>query len=124
MASYTNSCPCNEKYEGNCAHYLSNWMIKNGKLSTNPKGAYCCKEGRPIRAKEMRDVFVNCLKLKRKFNPPKDRNDNVINCYIYCEKTENPNKGQGHVYYGKKNNCVAGTGSADGFDMKYVEYYY
>ena len=31
--------------------------------------------------------------------------------------------GQGHVYFGTKSKCVHGTGSADDFDMNYVEYY-
>lgn len=124
MKPYTNSCPCEEKFEGNCAHYLTNWMINNEMLSTNPKGIYCCKKGRPIRAKEMRGVFEKILKLTKHFNPPKDRNNCDKNCFIYCEKTEPPNKGQGHIYFGKKGECVAGTGSADGFNMKYVEYYY
>ena len=34
-------------------------MINNNALSKNPAGTYCCKEGRPIRAKKMRKVFIN-----------------------------------------------------------------
>ena len=115
--SYTNSCDCGQKYENNCAHFLSNWMIKNNILKCNPNGAYCCDSGRPIRAKEMRNVFVNELGLKKNFNPPKNKND----CFIYCEDNKTH---QGHVYFGKRNSCSAGTGSADYFGMDYVEYYF
>ena len=115
--SYTNSCVCGKKFDNNCAHFLSNWMIKNGDLSCNPSGAYCCESGRPIRAKEMRNVFVNNLRLTKHFNPPKGGG----NCYIYCEDN---NTHQGHVYYGTKSDCSAGTGSADDFGMEYVEYYF
>ena len=77
--SYTNSCVCGKRFENNCAHFLSNWMINNGNLSSYPSGAYCWDSGRPIRAKEMRNVFVNSLGLYRHFNPPRGR------CYIYWE---------------------------------------
>ena len=112
--SYSNSCVCGEKFTNNCAHFLSNWMIKNGDLSPNPSGTYCCKSGRPVRAKEMRNVFTNELGLSRSFNPPSG------NCYIYCEYNSNH---QGHVYYGTKSYCEAGTGSGTDFDMDYYEYY-
>ena len=115
--SYTNSWVCGKKYENNCAHYLTNWMIKKGVLSCNPKGAYYCESGRPIRAKEMRNVFINNLNLSRSFNPPKNGND----CFIYCEDNK---AHQGHIYFGKKSSCSAGTGSADDFGMEYVEYYF
>ena len=111
--SYTNSCVCGEKFTNNCAHYLSNWMINNNVLSKNPAGTYCCKKGRPIRAKEMRKVFVN-LGLTKSYNAPSKY------CFIYCENNKTH---RGHVYYGTKSSCVAGTGSADYFGMDYVEYY-
>ena len=114
--SYTNSCVCGERFTNNCAHFLSNWMIKNGIMSTNPGKAYCCKSGRPIRAKEMRNVFTNILGLRSSFNPPKDGR----NCFIYCEDN---NTHQGHVYYGTKSYCEAGTGSGEYFGMHYYEYY-
>ncbi len=50
-------------------------MINNNVLSKNPDRTYCCKEGRPIRAKEMRKVFVN-LGLTKSFNAPSQ------SCYI------------------------------------------
>ena len=114
--SYTDSCVCGKSYTNNCAHYLSNWMINNNVMSKNPGKAYCCDSGRPIRAKEMRDVFTGTLGLTKSFNPPKSGG----NCYIYCEDN---NSHQGHVYYGTKSNCVAGTGSGTDFGMDYFEYY-
>lgn len=114
--SYTDSCVCGKSYANNCAHYLSNWMINNNVMSKNPGKAYCCDSGRPIRAKEMRDVFTGTLGLTKSFNPPKSGG----NCYIYCEDN---NSHQGHVYYGTKSNCAAGTGSGTDFGMDYFEYY-
>ena len=72
MTSYTSSCECGEAFDNNCAHFLSNWMINNNKISKNPSGCYCCKKGRPIRAKEMRNVFTS-MGLTKNFNPPKKK---------------------------------------------------
>ena len=71
-------------------------MIVNKMLNPNPSECYCCDKGRPLRAKEMRNVFVGMGKTKT-FNAPGE------NCFIYCE-----NSGQGHVYYGTKTNAAAG----------------
>ena len=57
--------------------------------------------------------FLDLLGLRKTFNAPGQ------NCFIYCENSEH----QGHVYFGTKSNCVCGTGSADDFNMHYVEYY-
>ena len=113
--SYTGGCVCGKAYDNNCAHYLSNWMINNGTISKNPQGCYCCSSGRPIRAKEMRGVYSNVMGLTRNFNQPKSGD-----CYIYCERNSDH---QGHVYYGRKNKCVAGTGDGS-FGADYYEYYY
>ena len=57
--------------------------------------------------------FLDLLGLTQNYNPPgKD-------CFIYCENS----KHEGHVYLGTKSKCVCGTGSADHFNMNYVEYY-
>ena len=108
MSAYTGSCVCGKAYDNNCAHYLSNWMIENKTLNKSPSGCHCCAQGRPLRAKEMRDVFIAMGKTKT-FNAPKG------NCFIYCE-----NSGQGHVYYGTKGSAEAGwTWDA----ATYYEYY-
>jgi len=113
MTSYTKSCECGKDYGNNCAHYLANWMIKNGKFSKNPSGCKCCPSGRPIVAKEMRGVFTS-TGLQKSFNPPSG------NCYIYCERNSDH---QGHVYYGRKGACVAGQGDGS-FGADYYEYYF
>ena len=33
--SYNNSCEYGDRFTNNCAHFLSNWMIKNNDLSPN-----------------------------------------------------------------------------------------
>lgn len=124
MTSYTSSCVCGNTFDNNCAHFLSNWMINNNKISKNPSGCYCCKEGRPIRAKEMRNVFTS-MGLTKKFNPPKKKDPKtkkeiILDCYIYCERNSDH---QGHVYYGQKGKCVAGTGDGS-FGADYYEYYF
>eukprot|EP00164_Ancoracysta_twista_P000162 GFYU01000234.1.p1 GENE.GFYU01000234.1~~GFYU01000234.1.p1 ORF type:complete len:113 (+),score=17.56 GFYU01000234.1:368-706(+) len=112
MADYQNSCECGTRYENNCAHFLSNWMIRRGKLSPRPSDStYNCPAGRPLRAKDMRDVFKS-LGLESHFNPPPG------NCYIYCEQG-----GRGHVFYGKRTELVAGTLSGEKFG-EYFEYYF
>ena len=40
---------------------------------------------------------------------------------LFCEDNKTH---QGHIYFGKKSSCSAGTGSADEFGMEYVEYYF
>ena len=110
--SYSSSCVCEKDLVDNCAHYLSNWMIERGTIDAYPAGcgAYC-EKGRPIRAKKMRDVYVNIMGLTRSFNAPGS------NCYIYCERNSDH---QGHVYYGTKSSAAAGKTFA-GAD--YYEYY-
>jgi hypothetical protein len=70
---YENECVCGVRFDNNCAHFLSNWMIEDRGLSgvKNAAGTYCCTAGRPIRAKEMRvAVFESVLGLSKHFNPP------------------------------------------------------
>ncbi len=77
-------------------------------LDKNPTGCYCCDTGRPLRAKEMKNVFLVMGKTK-------SSNAAKGNCFIYCE-----NNGQGHVYYGTKNNAATGWLYEA---AKYYEYY-
>uniref|UniRef100_A0A915NR90 Uncharacterized protein n=1 Tax=Meloidogyne floridensis TaxID=298350 RepID=A0A915NR90_9BILA len=121
---YVNSCKCKSPKENNCAHYLSNWLIENSKLSSNPKGSTAtCSEGRVLRAKDLAsgfgknavgfgNIFKNEMGLSMSHNPP------IGNCFIYCERG-----GRGHVYYGTKDYCVAGTGSGKDFGAQYYQYY-
>jgi len=65
--AYENECVCKERQENNCAHYISNALIKGGfsELDGGEGGnqrirnGFCvCPKGRPIRAKELRDWFA------------------------------------------------------------------
>ena len=104
---YTNGCVCGQRFTGNCAHYLCNWLIKNNVITKNPDGCCCCDEGRPIRAKEVRDNVFPFLGLSCQ------KNDPGKNCFIYCENKY----GEHHVYFGTVSNCIAGTGSGEEFGM-------
>ena len=79
-AMFERTCICGKDYGNNCAHYLANWMIMHGQLDPNPPGAYCCDAGRPLRAKEMRTIFSNTLRLNMHHNAPPGYS------YIYCER--------------------------------------
>uniref|UniRef100_A0A914EP22 Uncharacterized protein n=1 Tax=Acrobeloides nanus TaxID=290746 RepID=A0A914EP22_9BILA len=114
MVDYKDSCVCGKPEDNNCAHYLTNWMILNGNMSANPPGCYCCSSGRPIRAKEVRDYIF-----KPKFTEHTTYPGSY--CYVYCE---NRNNGRGHVYYGSKSHCAAGTKSADQIGYDYNIHYY
>uniref|UniRef100_A0A914HIT7 SWIM-type domain-containing protein n=1 Tax=Globodera rostochiensis TaxID=31243 RepID=A0A914HIT7_GLORO len=89
------TCPCGkgntDDFKGiNCAHYLTNWMIGNGALEPYPAGCYCCEEGRPIRAKDVKSHIFEEQYGLGKTSPPKDGS----NCFVYCYKASND---RGHV---------------------------
>jgi len=118
MCRDCSECVCGKRFTNNCAHFLSNYMIKNGVMGAYPSGSnYNCTSGRPGRAKDIRIIFRN-LGMSLHYNP------SGWNSYIYCDKTDSPRRGKCHVYYGKRNSCVHGTGSADYFGYAHVEYYY
>lgn len=69
VQSYKTQCSfsCGKREDNNCAHYVSNALIKaglkgidggKGKLHRTEKGMVVCEHGRPIRAKELRDWFA------------------------------------------------------------------
>ena len=65
--AYENSCDCKHSYDRrNCAHYLSNALIKGGFAEIDggnggnlriENGYYVCRSGRPVRAKQLRAWF-------------------------------------------------------------------
>lgn len=96
--AYTsNSCSCGIRYADNCAHYLSNALIKggfseldggNGKdLRKERNGMIVCRTGRPVRAKELRNWFKKLY--GRSYLEPR-----VGVNLVYQERMSN---GQGHV---------------------------
>ena len=98
--SYSNSCACGQRYDNNCAHFLSNALIEGG-FSAIDGGDGCdlrtvngfcvCKSGRPIRAKELRNWFGR--NWTRRSSPQDGIN------VVYQEKS-----GQGHVLLKKYSN--------------------
>ena len=122
---YSSSCVCGHSYDGlNCAHYLSNALIKggfseiDGGVGDNYRtvhGFCVCRSGRPIRAKELRDWFNKTWSLH--YSPPHDGL-----ALVYQEKSN----GQGHVllkkYSGGKSLGHKGTG--DYPDWPIHQYYY
>ncbi len=108
---YSNGCPCGERFTGNCAHYLCNWLIKNGKIAKHPAGcSYYCDEGRPVRANDVKNVIYPSMGLRKLDYEPDG------NCFIFCRNKQ----GERHVYYGTKDYAEAGTLSGE--DMEAIEY--
>ena len=111
---YSNGCPCGERFTGNCAHYLCNWLIKNGKIPKRPPGcSYYCDEGRPVRANDVKNVIFPSMGLK-KLNYEPDGN-----CFIFCRNE----KGERHVYYGTKDYAEAGTLCGEDMEANEYEFY-
>ena len=122
--SYTQSCECGNSFKGkNCAHFLSNALIKGGFTEIDgKKGAdqfrtvngFCvCTHGRPVRAKEMRAWFAR--KWERHQKPQEGYNA------VYQEKSN----GQGHVLLQKgtdPNGPYVGTENYPSWSIQ--EYYY
>ncbi len=63
FAGYSGSCVCGESFRNNCAHFLSDALIRGGcseldggtgALYRRRNGLVVCKSGRPVRAKELR----------------------------------------------------------------------
>ncbi len=122
--SFSDSCVCGEKYGNNCAHFLSNALIKGGYSGIDGgigadmriRNGFCvCKSGRPIRAKELRTWFGNNWS---KHSSPKDTGLMLV----YQERSSD---GQGHVLI-KEYNAGEQIGVADTGDFPdwRQEYYY
>jgi len=65
--NYRGTCDCGEDLGNDCAHYLSDAFVRagyteldggSGSLYRLHNGRIVCKEGRPVRAREMRDWFA------------------------------------------------------------------
>ena len=130
---YRGSCECRNKYgyENNCAHYLSDALIRAGYNELDGgteedremrlrNGFIVCSAGRPIRAKELRDWFGR--KFTKHLIPRKGINA------VYQERAD----GQGHVLLKKyAHSCrkrrlifKGFRGTGDYPDWKVQEYYY
>lgn len=67
-SNFDRGCECGEDLGNNCAHYLSDALIEagysqldggSGGLYRRRNGRVVCKEGRPVRAAELRDWFAS-----------------------------------------------------------------
>jgi hypothetical protein len=89
-------------------HFLCDWLIRNGKMERNLSGCECCPEGRPIRAKELRDEFFR-KRFTQSMTPPEH------NAFVYSVKD-----GKRHVHYGGRHHLAAGTNvQPDGHTFEY-----
>ncbi len=80
--SYRGECECGERLENNCAHYLSDALIRGGfdeldggrgALYRKHNGRVVCKAGRPVRARELRDWFATQATERFKGEPDDDQ---------------------------------------------------
>ena len=126
---YTDSCDCGHKYDNNCAHYLSNALIlggfseidggKGGKKGEFRivNGFYVCSSGRPVRAKQLRDWFVDSGKWTCHSSPKSDS----INLVYQGKSAE----GQGHVLLKMyKDGVSTKRGTMDLPEWPIQQYYY
>lgn len=86
---YEDKCDCGDRYENNCAHFLSNALIKAG--FRMPSWGAKCRSGRMIRAKELRDWAKSIPNVVFKAN------HNSINSGHWFVYQERASDGQGHV---------------------------
>ena len=147
------TCPCSSVFHGgNCAHFLSNALIQGGfeelhggdsDSCTNPSpgpthNMVVCQKGRPIRAKQLRDLFSSL------YNGKRDKPRVGVN-FVYQEKRFLgwwPWLTQGHVLLKKYNQTMVdnyckdprvysnepknyrGTGDYEGLPWWRQEFYY
>ena len=123
-SEYVDSCECGHRYSDNCAHYLSNALIKggfsdldggNGADLRNVSGRIVCCSGRPIRAKELRAWA------QAKWGQPKSSRQDGIN-FVYQERRSDS---QGHVLLKNISDMkFKGTGDFPPSKFEIQEYYY
>lgn len=89
FAKYKDACECGERFENNCAHFLSNAFLLQDPNIRFPAGLEKCTKGRLKRAKEMLAWF-------RTLNPQFKENHTGITDYYWFVYEESP-VGQGHV---------------------------
>ena len=96
---YDNVCECGWKEKDNCAHYLSNALIKGGfselygEKGANHRdinGFIVCRGGRPIQANQLRDWAI------QKWGPPHSSPRIGIN-FVYQKCTSSCNPDERHV---------------------------
>lgn len=86
--NFTMSCECGTTYNNNCAHFLTNAMVKAGLPKPFPGNYAKCPKGRLIRAKECLDWF-------RSFSTGSATHHEAITSGVWFVYQES--QGQGHV---------------------------
>jgi len=117
-SNYRGRCECRENLGNNCAHYLSDALIRagygeldggKGSLYRRRNGRIVCKSGRPVRAKELRDWFASKATNTLTNEPESDIPDGYW--AVYQERARD---GQGHVLLHKHSGSAytwRGTGN-------------
>jgi hypothetical protein len=99
FTNYRGSCECGEDLGNNCAHFLSDALIRAGhdELDGGVGGLYrrhggrvVCRSGRPVRAREMRDWFSAQASTNQNGEPTDDSR-------YWAVYQERASDGQGHV---------------------------
>jgi hypothetical protein len=99
FSNYRGACDCGEDLGNNCAHYLSDALIRagyteldggTGALYRRRNGRVVCKAGRPVRARELRDWFAGQASATHSGEPT----DDSRYWAVYQERAAD---GQGHV---------------------------
>ncbi|MFJ7890394.1 hypothetical protein ACIQYL_20240 [Lysinibacillus xylanilyticus] len=86
---YENKCDCGDRYDNNCAHFLSNALIKAG--FSMPSSGEKCRSGRMIRARELLQ-WVKSIP-----NVVMETNHDSINSGYWFVYQERESDHQGHV---------------------------
>jgi len=116
------SCKCGTKFPNNCAHFLSDALIRAGysDLKNRDKMAVC-PEGRPIRAKELLKYAQ-----EKKTASRNDHKDRIMTGFWFVY---NEYRGQGHVCLHREHHKeytydYKGTGNLDTFHDWPVQWHY
>lgn len=109
---YTNSCDCGDRYADNCAHFISNALIKAGySMGSGEK----CRCGRMIRAKELLRWVQR--RPGRRFAQNHNRLPSGI-WVVYQERSD----GQAHILFHRElpdKYYWKGTGDYDGWPVQW-----
>ena len=126
---YSGSCKCKKTQDNNCAHYLSDALIKGGFSELNGgeglnhrvrNGFIVCPSGRPVQAMQLRNWA------EQEFGRPHSSPKNGIN-FVY---QEDPQSNQRHVVLKKYLRVLSlfvkiehkGTGDYPSWEVQ--EYFY
>jgi hypothetical protein len=127
---YNASCICGETLSNNCAHFLSDALLRSGYKIDNGCGIAKydrCKSGRPVRAKELRlwaEFMVNQKKgEKRVSHDAKHGHKTAISSGFWFVYQERKSDHQGHVCLhhetSEKKYSWCGTGDYENWEVQW-----